>query len=49
LNVLQDYSPEYKEAYEALNHLAERVFDRGSDQIEGEAGKFETKATGGKG
>jgi predicted short-subunit dehydrogenase-like oxidoreductase (DUF2520 family) len=28
LNVLQDYSPEYRDAYEALNHLAEQVLVR---------------------
>ena len=31
LNVLQEYSPEYKEAYEALNHLAERVLARDTE------------------
>jgi predicted short-subunit dehydrogenase-like oxidoreductase (DUF2520 family) len=49
LSVLQDYSPEYKEAYEALNHLAERVFDHPSSNTGSEARKFKTKATGGKG
>jgi predicted short-subunit dehydrogenase-like oxidoreductase (DUF2520 family) len=49
LNVLQDYSPEYKEAYEALNHLAERVFDRASGRGSREIKKFKTQATGGKG
>jgi predicted short-subunit dehydrogenase-like oxidoreductase (DUF2520 family) len=49
LNVLQDYSPEYKVAYEALNHLAERVFDHESSNTGSEARKFKTKATGGKG
>src|SRR4029077_775749 len=48
LSVLQDYSPEYKEAYEALNHLAERVFDHPSSNTGSEARKFKTKATGGK-
>jgi predicted short-subunit dehydrogenase-like oxidoreductase (DUF2520 family) len=28
LNVLQEYSPEYGDAYEALNHLAEQVLSR---------------------
>jgi predicted short-subunit dehydrogenase-like oxidoreductase (DUF2520 family) len=55
LNVLQDYSPEYKQAYEALNNLAWRVFDldprpsqdsvRQSSSIE----KSKAQTTGGKG
>ena len=49
LTVLQDYSPEYKKAYESLNDLAEKVFDRGSSTNNGEGKKFKTKATGGKG
>jgi predicted short-subunit dehydrogenase-like oxidoreductase (DUF2520 family) len=49
LNVLQDYSPEYKQAYEALNRLAERVFDRESTKRDGEGKKFKTQATGGRG
>ena len=48
LNVLQDYSPQYKEAYEALNHLAERVFERGSAANGKEIRKSKAQATGGK-
>jgi len=48
LNVLQDYSPEYQQAYEALNHLAELVFDRESGKGGDEIRKFKTQATGGK-
>jgi predicted short-subunit dehydrogenase-like oxidoreductase (DUF2520 family) len=33
LQVLQDYSPEYKAAYEALNQLAERVLAKGTPAI----------------
>jgi predicted short-subunit dehydrogenase-like oxidoreductase (DUF2520 family) len=57
---LQQYSPEYKEAYEALNRLAERVLTRDSasssaaiDQTSTEKNsddkKAAAKATGGKG
>jgi predicted short-subunit dehydrogenase-like oxidoreductase (DUF2520 family) len=49
LNVLQDYAPEYKEAYESLNHLAEKVFNRDGSKTNGESKKFKTRATGGKG
>ncbi len=48
LNVLQDYSPQYKEAYEALNHLAERVFERESAANGKEIRKSKAQATGGK-
>jgi predicted short-subunit dehydrogenase-like oxidoreductase (DUF2520 family) len=48
LNVLHDYSPEYKEAYEALNHLAERVFERDSAGNAKQSGKSNAQATGGK-
>ena len=49
LNVLQDYSPECKEAYEALNDLAEAVFERDSPRQSGETLKSKAQATGGKG
>jgi predicted short-subunit dehydrogenase-like oxidoreductase (DUF2520 family) len=49
LNVLQEYSPEYKEAYEALNHLAERVFDRTTARQANNKGKPKALATGGEG
>ncbi len=55
LNVLQEYSREYKEAYEALNHLAERVFARDAAGVAAAAGrvqenkKAKAQATGGKG
>jgi predicted short-subunit dehydrogenase-like oxidoreductase (DUF2520 family) len=48
LNVLQDYSPQYKEAYQALNHLAERVFERDSAGNAKQSGKLKAQATGGK-
>jgi predicted short-subunit dehydrogenase-like oxidoreductase (DUF2520 family) len=48
LNVLQDYSPEYKQAYEALNHLAERIFERDSVRPESEMTKSKAQATGSK-
>jgi predicted short-subunit dehydrogenase-like oxidoreductase (DUF2520 family) len=53
LNVLQDYSPEYKQAYEALNILAARVFaiddqDSASDSHDAPA-KSKAHTTGGKG
>ena len=48
LNVLHDYSPEYKEAYQALNHLAERVFERDSAGNAKQSGKSKAQATGGK-
>jgi predicted short-subunit dehydrogenase-like oxidoreductase (DUF2520 family) len=48
LNVLQEYSPEHKEAYEALNHLAERVFDREAAR-QASKEKSKANATGGKG
>jgi hypothetical protein len=31
LAALQDYSPEYCKAYDALNRLAERILPRGED------------------
>ncbi len=51
LNVLQEYSPEYKEAYEALNHLAERVLARdteisAADRV-GKNTKVKAQTTGG--
>ena len=52
LNVLQDYSPEYKQAYEALNHLAERVFERDPQDSARQASpiaKSKAHSTGGKG
>jgi predicted short-subunit dehydrogenase-like oxidoreductase (DUF2520 family) len=55
LNVLQNYSPEHKEAYEALNRLAGRVFARDAARREVQAERPEHKekakalATGGKG
>jgi predicted short-subunit dehydrogenase-like oxidoreductase (DUF2520 family) len=52
LNVLQDYSPEYKQAYEALNRLAERVFDRDpqdSARQDSSIEKSKAHSTGGKG
>ena len=55
VNALQQYSPEYKEAYEALNRLAERVLTRDPGQASATTGKIsedkktKTKATGGKG
>ena len=48
LNVLQDYSPQYRQAYEALNHLAERVFERDSAGNAKQSGKSKAQATGGK-
>lgn len=48
LNVLQDYSPQYKEAYQALNHLAERVFEHDSAGNVKQSGKSKAQATGGK-
>jgi predicted short-subunit dehydrogenase-like oxidoreductase (DUF2520 family) len=48
LNVLQDYSPQYKEAYQALNHLAERVLARDSAGNNKQNGKSKAQATGGK-
>ena len=51
LHVLQDYSPEYKEAYEALNCLAERILTRDVPANPQIPENKETKAqsTGGKG
>ncbi len=53
LNVLQEYSPEYKEAYEALNHLAERVLARDAGFVATNRVRKITKAkaqtTGGNG
>jgi predicted short-subunit dehydrogenase-like oxidoreductase (DUF2520 family) len=49
LNVLQDHSREYKEAYEALNHLAEHIFQRDSARQDEESAKSKAQATGGKG
>jgi len=48
LNVLHDYSPEYKEAYEALNHLAERVFERDTAGNGRRITKSKAQVTGGK-
>lgn len=56
LNVLQDYSPEYKQAYEALNNLAGRVFAKdhrdpqdSASQSHDVAAKSKAQSTGGKG
>jgi predicted short-subunit dehydrogenase-like oxidoreductase (DUF2520 family) len=49
LSVLQDYSPEYKEAYQALNLLAGRVFARDAARHEEYTEKAKAQATGGKG
>jgi cytidylate kinase len=52
LNVLQDYSPEHRHAYEALNHLAERVFERDpedSARQDSPIQKSKAHSTGGKG
>jgi len=55
VNVLQDYSPEYKEAYEALNRLAERILTRDAAASLPAAGqvsenkKTKAQSTGGKG
>jgi predicted short-subunit dehydrogenase-like oxidoreductase (DUF2520 family) len=60
LNVLQDYSREHGEAYEALNHLAERILTRdaaggssGSSaavgSVEEENKRAKAQGTGGKG
>jgi predicted short-subunit dehydrogenase-like oxidoreductase (DUF2520 family) len=52
ISVLQDYSPEYGEAYEALNHLAERVLGRETVRRTAQVEDQETAkalATGGKG
>lgn len=53
LNVLQEYSSEYKEAYEALNHLAERVLARDAGFVATNRVRKITKAkaqtTGGNG
>jgi predicted short-subunit dehydrogenase-like oxidoreductase (DUF2520 family) len=51
LNMLQDYSPEHKSAYEALNHLAEQVLVRGpasgaTHRIE-KSSKVKVQTTGG--
>jgi predicted short-subunit dehydrogenase-like oxidoreductase (DUF2520 family) len=48
LNVLQDYSPQYMEAYQALNHLAERVFERDSVANDKQSAKSKAQASGGK-
>jgi predicted short-subunit dehydrogenase-like oxidoreductase (DUF2520 family) len=53
LNVLQDYSPEYRDAYEALNHLAEQVLVRepaseDADRMEKNI-KVKLQTTGGQG
>jgi predicted short-subunit dehydrogenase-like oxidoreductase (DUF2520 family) len=55
LNVLQQYSPEYRDAYDALNRLAERVLtpdaanDSPSGAPVGENKKAKAQYTGGKG
>jgi predicted short-subunit dehydrogenase-like oxidoreductase (DUF2520 family) len=55
VNALQQYSVEYREAYEALNRLAERVLARDPGQSSviarkiSEEKKTKAKATGGKG
>jgi predicted short-subunit dehydrogenase-like oxidoreductase (DUF2520 family) len=49
VSVLQDYSPEYKEAYEALNRLAGRVFARDAARQEECTEKSKAQATGRKG
>jgi predicted short-subunit dehydrogenase-like oxidoreductase (DUF2520 family) len=55
LNVLQDYSPEYKQAYEALNNLAACVFDleprasQDSARLSSSIEKSKAQTTGGKG
>jgi predicted short-subunit dehydrogenase-like oxidoreductase (DUF2520 family) len=51
LSVLRNDSPEYKQAYEALNRLAERVLTRDAAASSATAANTKTKAqsTGGKG
>jgi predicted short-subunit dehydrogenase-like oxidoreductase (DUF2520 family) len=50
VDALRQYSLEYKEAYEALNRLAERVLARDPGQTSASNGKkARTKTTGGKG
>jgi hypothetical protein len=55
LNVLQQYSEEYRDAYDALNRLAELVLahdaanDSPSGAPVGENKKAKTQYTGGKG
>jgi predicted short-subunit dehydrogenase-like oxidoreductase (DUF2520 family) len=55
VEALRQYSTEYKDAYEALNRLAERLLARDPAEASATRGKIsedkkvKTKATGGKG
>jgi hypothetical protein len=52
LKVLQEYSPEYGDAYEALNRLGERVLSRvpnTSPAPVAEGEKAKAQSTGGQG
>jgi len=55
VSALQQYSPEYKDTYEALNRLAESLLVRDPADASATRGKIledkktKTKATGGKG